>query len=219
MWSLNGFLCNVMALRPSPFCILPLQNHLPNWTYFSSGETPSLEENNKKYSVPFWSWKWCQCDLGFFCTFPFYCTRPKKKKKKKDVCLSFSDRPKILENRGHLFFFFFFFNSQFCIFKQNCQNKMSEYIVTVPKRHFIPAVMDYNSFQHRIKPFLGLFMPKNAHTWMTLIPLCPEFWKKKKKIDLPTLPIFNPKRQTNLIYFQALHMNQYQSFVHLKFNN
>ena len=34
--------------------------------------------------------------------------------KKKDVCLPFCDRPKILENKCHLFFFF---DSQFCIFK------------------------------------------------------------------------------------------------------
>ena len=43
------------------------------------------------------------------------------------VCL-FSDRPK--EKKGHLFFF------QFCILKQNYLNKMSEYMETVPKRHF-----------------------------------------------------------------------------------
>ena len=50
---------------------------------------------------------------------------------KKDVCLPFSDRPKIVENKSQLFFFF-----QFRIFKQKCENKISEYIETVPQRHF-----------------------------------------------------------------------------------
>ena len=36
-------------------------------------------------------------------------------KRKKKVCLPFSDGPKILEKNGLLFFFFFFFNTQFCI--------------------------------------------------------------------------------------------------------
>ena len=51
--------------------------------------------------------------------------------KKKDVCLSFFDQPKISENMGC---FFFFFDTQFCIFLNRIVKiKLSKYIVTVPK--------------------------------------------------------------------------------------
>ena len=50
-----------------------------------------------------------------------FCIRPEKKKKKKDVCLPFSDRPKILGKKGRLFFFFLILNFAFLtkIFKLN----------------------------------------------------------------------------------------------------
>ena len=62
-------------------------------------------------------------------------------KKKREMSVSpFPTDPKFWKIRV-IFFFFFFFNSQFCIFKRivkmKCENKMSEYIATVPEiRHF-----------------------------------------------------------------------------------
>ena len=54
-----------------------------------------------------------------------------------------------------------------------------------------------------ITPILRICMPKNAHTWMILHIMCAQILKKKKKkkIDLPTLPIFRPKGQTNIFFF------------------
>ena len=69
---------------------------------------------------------WCWC---------LFCSNPELGQKNPDVCLPVYDQPKISENKGQGFFFFFPFYSQFCIFKQNCSNKMSEYVVTVPKRY------------------------------------------------------------------------------------
>ena len=46
---------------------------------------------------------------------------------------------------------------------------MSEYIVTVPKRHFHQMKLNisiYNPSFIKIKPILGLCMPKNAHVHM-----------------------------------------------------
>ena len=51
----------------------------------------------------------------------------------------------------------------------------------------------------RIKPILELCMPKNAHAWITLHFFCVQKFKKKKKTDLPTIPIFKPKGETNLL--------------------
>ena len=48
----------------------------------------------------------------------------KKKRKKKDVCLPFSDRPKIFENKGQLFFLiFFFYYSHFAFLNKNVKIK------------------------------------------------------------------------------------------------
>ena len=82
---------------------------------------------------------------------------------------------------------------------------MSEYLVTVPKRHFIPAVMEYNSFQHQDETISGaLHAQECTHMNDTAFLLCPVFRKKKKKkkkIDLPTLTIFRPEGQTHLSFF------------------
>ena len=43
-------------------------------------------------------------------------------KKKKDVCLPFSDQPKILENKGHIFFLILNFAFLNKIIKIKCQN-------------------------------------------------------------------------------------------------
>ena len=48
-----------------------------------------------------------------------------------------------------------------------------------------------------ITPILRICMPKNAQTWM-ILHICVSRLEKKKKIDLPTLPIFGPKGQTNI---------------------
>ena len=48
--------------------------------------------------------------------------------------------------------------------------------------------MEYNPLQHI------------EATWMILHFFCVQIKKKKKKIDLPTLPIFRSKEQTNLLF-------------------
>ena len=52
---------------------------------------------------------------------------------------------------------------------------------------------------------LRLYMPKNAlhtHEWYCISSA--SRFKKKKKIDLPTLLIFVPKGQTNILFFLVL---------------
>ena len=91
---------------------------------------------------------------------------------------------------------------------------MSEYIVTVPKRHFNQIIWNTTPSNTRIKPILRLYMPNNAHTWIILFFFCIQIFKKiekkkERKIDLPTLPIFRPKGQTNLLYFKGGQMGHY----------
>ena len=100
--------------------------------------------------------------------------RPKKKKKK--GCLFALFRP--TQNIGKIrvsFFcfcfccwcFLFFFDSQLCIFKQKISNELSEYILPVPKWHF-NQIQWNTSPSTRIKPILGIYVPRNAHTWIIL---------------------------------------------------
>ena len=109
--------------------------------------------------------------------------RPKRKKM--FVC-PFPTDPKYWKIRVSFFFFFFFFkfDSEFCIFKQKCWNKMSEYIVTVPKRHFnqIHCIMEYNSPPAPgLNQFWGTACPKSAHTWMILLFFCVQIKKERRK--------------------------------------
>ena len=105
---------------------------------------------------------------------------------KKDVCLPFSDQPKISRKKSQLFFiiFYFFFILNFALlnrnFKIKCQNR------TVPT--------GLNQFWSSVCP--------RMHINNTAFLLRPDLKKKEKIIDLPTLPIFRPKWQTNLLLFR-----------------
>ena len=69
--------------------------------------------------------------------------------------------------------------------------------------------MGYNTFQHQDQSNSeALLAQECTHMNDTAYHLCPDLKKKKggknkekKKIDLPTLPIFRPKGQTNLLFF------------------
>ena len=90
---------------------------------------------------------------------------------------------------------------------------MSEYIVTGPKKALEPDIMKYNPYSNSmIKPILGLCMPPaRMHTHMNDTASISSVSRlKKKKIYLPTLPIFRPKGQTNLLFFRPY--NQYTIF-------
>ena len=144
-----------------------------------------------------------------------------------DVCLLFSDRLKISENKGSaffvLFFILFFFLSFlfvsvfffFCLFVcffvfsiSYFQTKMlKQNIVTVPKG----TLTRWNTTPSntRIKPILkGSACPRMQHK---LHFLCVQIKKKKKKrdekIDLPTdPPDFQAKRANKPFIFLGLIM-------------
>ena len=106
---------------------------------------------------------------------------------KKDVCLPFSDWPKILENKGRLLILSFVFSTNNVIYSK------------CPKKHFnqISNIMEYNSpFTPWIEPILGLCMKTKTKT---------KTKQKKKRStygNLPTLLIFRLKRaKKNLQYF------------------
>ena len=141
-----------------------------------------------------------------FMSFSDYLLQWRMLRPKKRCLFALSNQP-ILENwkprAGFSFFFFFFFDTQFCIFKQKCWNKMSEFFMIAPKRFFF--LTRYNGIQPpsntRIKPLLRLCMPKNGYTWMIMHFFCIQIFKKKE-IDLSKLPILRPKGQTNLLFFR-----------------
>ena len=118
-------------------------------------------------------------------------------KKKKDVCLTFSDRP--TQNIGkqglifliflifiYLFIYFLILNLVF--FDKKCYNKMSEYIVTVPKRY--SNQIHWNTTTSNTN--LRLCMPKNAHTWIIL-----HFFF----IQITNPPSFQAKKANKPFYF------------------
>ena len=76
-------------------------------------------------------------------------------------------------------------------------------ILTVPKRHFDQIyIMEYKpppTQQVQIN-FGALQAQECTYVNDTAFLLCPDLFKKK--IDLPTLPIFRPKGQTNLLFFR-----------------
>ena len=63
---------------------------------------------------------------------------------------------------------------------------MSEYVVTVPKV-LKPDKMEYNPppSKTRIKPILGVCMPKNAHTHIMILHLFHVQIKKDRPTDPP----------------------------------
>ena len=143
--------------------------------------------------------------------------RPKKERK--DVC-PFPTDPKYWKIRVVLFFFFFFY-TQFCIVKQKCWNKMSKYIVTVPKRYFNQIKWNTIPSNTRIKP-IWVCMPKNAHTheWCSMSSVF-RFKEKERKIDLLTLPIFKPFIFSGLLKlpFWQWNYNHQSTFIWRKDNN
>ena len=66
-------------------------------------------------------------------------------------------------------------------------------------------IMEYNTFQHQDQTNFEV-LHAQEYTPMNDIAyhVCPDLKKKKKKIDLPTLPIFGPKGQTNLLFFRSI---------------
>ena len=114
----------------------------------------------------------------FVCLFFDKSLKKKKKKKKKIFVFPLPTDPKYLKKGVSIFLFF---NSQFCIFKQKCSNEISEYIVTVPKRHLSQIKWNTTSSNTRIKQILGLCMPKNAHTHKWYCIYFVQIKKKKKR--------------------------------------
>ena len=87
---------------------------------------------------------------------------------------------------------------------------MSEYIVNFPKKALKLDTMEYNPphHHHQDKTNSGaLHVQECTHMINTVFLLFPVLRKKKKKkekrkVHLPTLPIFRPKGQTNLLLFK-----------------
>ena len=68
----------------------------------------------------------------------------------------------------------------------NVQNKMSKYKVTIPKKVFLPDIMEYNPFQQQGQTNSeALHMPKNLYTWILLHFFCGRILKKNNR---PTNP-------------------------------
>ena len=88
---------------------------------------------------------------------------------------------------------------------------MSEYIVTVPKSHFNLLQWDTTPSNTRIKPILGLFMPKNAHTLTTLHFFCVQNLKKKKKTYRPSRFSCQKDKQTFYFFRPNNWIERYQS--------
>ena len=115
--------------------------------------------------------------------------------------MPFSDRPKILENLGCLFFFFFsIFN--FVFLNKIVKIKVSKYIVIVPKVYCEGTEGIGLSMHVSTRLFDVTYL--NTENYMHFSNIQIQEKKKKKKKDRPpTLPIFRPKGQTNLYFFQA----------------
>ena len=65
-------------------------------------------------------------------------------------------------------------------------------------------IMEYNTLQHQDQPNSEVFHAQEyTHINDIAYHVCPDL-KKKKKIDLPILPIFGPKGQTNLLFVLGL---------------
>ena len=79
---------------------------------------------------------------------------------------------------------------------------MSEYIVTVPKRHLNQIQWNTTHSSTMIKPTLGLSMPESAHTHMndTIFLVCPDSKKKKNQPTHP--PNFQAKRANKPFIFR-----------------
>ena len=131
--------------------------------------------------------------------------------KKKDACLPFSDDPKFWKTWVAFCFCFCLFVCLFVfIFKFAFLNKIVEIIIfkmhfTLPK---VNCVGTEGLFGHPIYVSTRLFNVTylNTENYMIYIAFLqhPDLLNKKKKIDLPTIPIFRPKRQTNLYLFTIL---------------
>ena len=101
---------------------------------------------------------------------------------------------------GLLFFFFFFllkFNFSFLI--KIVKINFSKCIVTVPKVNCV-GTEDICALLHVSTRLLAVTY-LDTENYMIYIAFLKK--KKKKKIDLPTIPIFRPKGQANL-YFLGL---------------
>ena len=116
------------------------------------------------------------------------------------VC-PFPTDTKYWKTRVGFFFFLFFFDTLIFF----VENKMSEYIVTVPKRYLNTAPSNT-----RIKPILRFCMLKNWHAWITLYFFYAQIrgkkLKKKIMIDLPSPdpPNFQTKRANKPFIFLGL---------------
>ena len=101
---------------------------------------------------------------------------PKVRPKKKVFVCPFPTDPKYQKTK--VVFFFYILN--FVFLNKNVQNKVSEYIVTVPKRYFHQIYWNTTPSNTRIKPILRLCMPKNSHTWIINCISFASGLKKKK---------------------------------------
>ena len=101
-----------------------------------------------------------------------------------------------------MLFFFFFFNIQFCIFKQNCWNNNFQNALKLSQKLTVLAQKIYLVTPYMSPPGCWLSLIQIQETiWFILHFFNIQIWKKKK-IDLPTLPIFWLKGQTNLYFFR-----------------
>ena len=83
---------------------------------------------------------------------------------------------------------------------------MLEYVVTVPKRHFNQIKLNTSPSNARIKPILGICIPKNAHTheWYCISSVS-RFKKKKEKKKLTYQPVqLSGKKGKQSFYFLGL---------------
>ena len=118
-------------------------------------------------------------------------------------CLPFSDWPKYFENLDCFFFFFFFsfFYIQFAFLNKTVKIKVSKYIVTVPNVYCVgtEGICLPHTCLHQIV-WCHLFKYRKLYMHFSNIQML----GGKKKINLPTLPIFRPKANKPLSFLGLL---------------